>query len=91
MTTTSTRTVTVHAADIGPIEVAVSDRGERHPFPVLHGGADLQSVTGFARDSVRQPGAQAMPEALSGLYPGARNRSWSWRRRMPVLLPSMTG
>ena len=38
-----------------------------------------------------QPGAQAIPEALSGLYPGVRNSSWSWRRRMPVLLPSMTG
>jgi hypothetical protein len=43
------------------------------------------------RGNTCNPAAQAIPEALSGLYPGVRNRSWSWRRRMPILLPSMTG
>ena len=38
-----------------------------------------------------EPAAQAIPEALSGLYPGVRNSSWSCRRRKPVLPPSMTG
>src|SRR6266699_2988072 len=47
-------------------------------------------ITG-AETRCGKPAAQAIPEALSGLYPGVRNRSWSWRRRMPILLPSMIG
>jgi hypothetical protein len=49
-----------------------------------------RSIAG-AETRCGKPAAQAIPEALSGLYPGVRNRSWSWRRRMPILLPSMIG
>ena len=48
------------------------------PFPVYFLAAGL--LTG-----------QAIPDAASGSYPGVRNRSWSWRRRTPMLLPSISG
>jgi pimeloyl-ACP methyl ester carboxylesterase len=45
-TTTATHTVTVD--DIGPVQVTFTERGEGHPFLLLHGGAGPQSVTDFA-------------------------------------------
>jgi hypothetical protein len=57
---------------------------------VCEGVCSARFIAGVAT-RCGKPAAQAIPEALSGLYPGVRNRSWSWRRRMPVLLPSMTG
>lgn len=53
-------------------------------------GCSARLIAG-AETRCGKPAAQAIPEALSGLYPGVRNRSWSWRRRNPVLPPSMTG
>jgi pimeloyl-ACP methyl ester carboxylesterase len=39
---------TVDLAGIGSVEVSVADYGSGQPFLLLHGGAGLQSVTGFA-------------------------------------------
>jgi pimeloyl-ACP methyl ester carboxylesterase len=46
--TTSNHTVTVHAGQVSSLGISFSDRGEGHPFLLLHGGAGPQSVTGFA-------------------------------------------
>jgi pimeloyl-ACP methyl ester carboxylesterase/quercetin dioxygenase-like cupin family protein len=43
---TSTATVTVDG--IGPVPVTFTERGDGKPFLLLHGGAGLQSVGGFA-------------------------------------------
>jgi pimeloyl-ACP methyl ester carboxylesterase len=45
---TTTHTVIVHTEQAGRVEVSVSDRGQGHPFLLLHGGAGPQSVTAFA-------------------------------------------
>src|SRR5580700_1665587 len=44
----STTVVTVTVDGIGPVPVTVTERGEGHPFLLLHGGAGPQSVDGFA-------------------------------------------
>jgi pimeloyl-ACP methyl ester carboxylesterase len=44
--TTTTHTLT--AAGAGPVDVTVDERGQGHPFLLLHGGAGPQSVAGFA-------------------------------------------
>ncbi|MGP0025290.1 MAG: alpha/beta fold hydrolase [Streptosporangiaceae bacterium] len=46
--TASTSTYTVTVAGIGPVPVTVTKRGEGRPFLLLHGGAGLPSVDGFA-------------------------------------------
>ncbi|MDX6254857.1 MAG: hypothetical protein QOJ11_1191 [Frankiales bacterium] len=46
MTTTTARTVTVDG--IGPVQLTVTQRGDGRPFLLLHGGAGLPSVEGFA-------------------------------------------
>jgi len=43
---TSTRTVATPG--FGPVEVTLTDRGDGHPYLLLHGGAGPQSVSGFA-------------------------------------------
>ncbi len=48
MTTTITSTHRLSTEGIGPVEVTVTQRGEGHPFVVLHGGAGPQSVGEFA-------------------------------------------
>ncbi|MEP7026046.1 MAG: alpha/beta hydrolase [Actinomycetota bacterium] len=45
-TLSSSRTVTVDGA--GPVEVTLTERGQGHPFLILHGGGGPQTVTGFA-------------------------------------------
>ena len=45
-TTSSTHNLTIDG--IGPVDVAVSQRGQGHPFLLLHGGAGPQSVSAFA-------------------------------------------
>ena len=45
---TTTHTVTVRTEQTGRVEVSISDRGQGHPFLLLHGGAGPQSVTAFA-------------------------------------------
>ena len=45
-TRTSNRTVTTPG--FGPVEVTLTDRGDGHPYLLLHGGAGPQSVNGFA-------------------------------------------
>jgi pimeloyl-ACP methyl ester carboxylesterase len=45
-TTTATRTITLDG--VGPVPVTLTDRGEGHPFLLLHGGAGPVSVAGFA-------------------------------------------
>ena len=50
MTSTGTRTST-HAltiAQAGRVEVTLTERGQGHPFLMLHGGGGPQTVTGFA-------------------------------------------
>jgi pimeloyl-ACP methyl ester carboxylesterase len=75
--TTAMHTVIVEG--IGTIEVTVTERGQGHPFLLLHGGAGPQSVTGFAdllaathHARVVTPthpgfGATPRPEALSSI------------------------
>jgi pimeloyl-ACP methyl ester carboxylesterase len=46
ITTSSTHSLTVDG--IGPVAVTVTQRGQGHPFLLLHGGAGPQSVSGFA-------------------------------------------
>jgi pimeloyl-ACP methyl ester carboxylesterase len=43
---TTTRTVAL--ADVGPVEVTVSEYGDGQPFLLLHGGGGPDTVTGFA-------------------------------------------
>ena len=45
---TTTHTVTVRTEQTGQVEVSSTDRGQGHPFLLLHGGAGPQSVTAFA-------------------------------------------
>jgi pimeloyl-ACP methyl ester carboxylesterase len=45
---TTTHTVIVRTEQTGRAEVSISDRGQGHPFLLLHGGAGAQSVTAFA-------------------------------------------
>ena len=45
---TTTHTVMVRTEQTGRAEVSISDRGQGHPFLLLHGGAGPQSVTAFA-------------------------------------------
>jgi pimeloyl-ACP methyl ester carboxylesterase len=47
-TDTTSATVDLQIADVGPVEVTVSEQGRGRPFLLLHGGAGPQSVTGFA-------------------------------------------
>ena len=47
-TATTIATPTVTVADIGPVQVTITERGAGRPFLLLHGGAGPQSVTGFA-------------------------------------------
>jgi pimeloyl-ACP methyl ester carboxylesterase len=44
----TTTTHTLMAAGAGPVDVTVDERGQGHPFLLLHGGAGPQSVSGFA-------------------------------------------
>jgi pimeloyl-ACP methyl ester carboxylesterase len=44
----NTTTHHIKVTDIGAVEVTVTERGEGHPYLLLHGGAGPQSVTGFA-------------------------------------------
>ncbi|MEY9844588.1 alpha/beta fold hydrolase [Streptacidiphilus sp. MAP5-3] len=46
MGTTTQHTIALDG--IGPVQVSVTDHGSGQPFLLLHGGAGLQSVTGFA-------------------------------------------
>ena len=65
MTATTTRTVTL--ADIGPVDVAVSEYGDGQPFLLLHGGGGPDTVTGFAElfaEDPRRPGHRAHPSRL---------------------------
>jgi pimeloyl-ACP methyl ester carboxylesterase len=48
MTTNETRTCTITVAGAAPAEVTITERGDGHPFLVLHGGGGPQTVTGFA-------------------------------------------
>jgi pimeloyl-ACP methyl ester carboxylesterase len=48
-TTAVSTTKTLTAADIGPVELTVEERGDGKPFLVLHGGAGPQSVGAFAQ------------------------------------------
>jgi pimeloyl-ACP methyl ester carboxylesterase len=43
---TSTRTLTI--VDIDSVEVTLTERGQGHPFLLLHGGGGPQTVAGFA-------------------------------------------
>src|SRR5450755_2361749 len=50
-TRTSTHTVTIAGAgraEAGSVEVTLTERGQGHPFLILHGGGGPQTVTGFA-------------------------------------------
>jgi pimeloyl-ACP methyl ester carboxylesterase len=44
----STTTLTLTVAGIGPVAVAIDDRGVGRPFLLLHGGGGAQTVAGFA-------------------------------------------
>jgi pimeloyl-ACP methyl ester carboxylesterase len=39
---------TVALADVGPVDIAVSEYGDGPPFLLLHGGGGPDTVTGFA-------------------------------------------
>jgi pimeloyl-ACP methyl ester carboxylesterase len=45
---TSTASVTLTLPTTGPVEVTLTDRGQGHPFLLLHGGGGPQTVAGFA-------------------------------------------
>jgi pimeloyl-ACP methyl ester carboxylesterase len=47
-TDTSTSTRTVNVANVGTVEVTLTERGQGHTFLLLHGGGGPQTVTGFA-------------------------------------------
>ena len=47
-TQTHTSTYTLSIAEAGPVEVTLTERGQGHPFLILHGGGGPQTVTGFA-------------------------------------------
>ena len=50
MTATSRSSIkTINVAGVGPVELTVEERGDGHPFLVLHGGAGPQSVSEFAQ------------------------------------------
>lgn len=77
MTTTTTPTpapttasmTTVHQVPVpgrGSAPVAVTDRGQGHPFLLLHGGAGPRSMAGFAQTLADQRPARV----LSPLHPG---------------------
>ncbi len=48
MATTQTTTRALAVPGIGPVDVAIDERGAGHPVLLLHGGAGPQSVAGFA-------------------------------------------
>ena len=50
MTSTDTLTSTrrVDVANVGMVEVTLTERGQGHTFLLLHGGGGPQTVTGFA-------------------------------------------
>jgi len=48
MTPPTDTTYSLQVADLGPVEVTVSQRGFGRPLVLLHGGAGPQSVMGFA-------------------------------------------
>jgi len=50
MTSSGTVTITqsVNVADVGTVEVTLTERGQGHTFLLLHGGGGPQTVTGFA-------------------------------------------
>lgn len=77
MTTAGTSSITtINVAGVGPVELTVEERGDGHPYLVLHGGAGPQSVSEFAQlladknhNRVLTPlhpgfGGTARPEAL---------------------------
>src|ERR1035438_3044635 len=39
---------TMTSTEAGQVEVTVTERGQGHPFLILHGGGGPQTVTGFA-------------------------------------------
>lgn len=48
MTTTTDKAIkTINLAGVGPIELAIDERGDGRPYLVLHGGAGPQSVAPF--------------------------------------------
>jgi pimeloyl-ACP methyl ester carboxylesterase len=50
MTTTAVSTTkTIDVAGVGPVELTVEEQGNGRPYLLLHGGAGLQSVAGFAQ------------------------------------------
>jgi pimeloyl-ACP methyl ester carboxylesterase len=50
MTTTATSTTkTLDVAGIGSVQLTLEERGDGHPYLLLHGGAGPQSVTAFAQ------------------------------------------
>jgi pimeloyl-ACP methyl ester carboxylesterase len=48
MTTTTAATVAMAVDGVGPVAVTVTERGQGHPFLLLHGGGGPQTVSGFA-------------------------------------------
>jgi pimeloyl-ACP methyl ester carboxylesterase/mannose-6-phosphate isomerase-like protein (cupin superfamily) len=62
----TTATCTVPVDGIGPVPVAVTERGEGRPYLLLHGGAGPQSVDGFAGLLA----ASQQARVLTPLHPG---------------------
>jgi len=63
-TATTIATPTVTVADIGPVQVAITERGAGRPFLLLHGGAGpqietpgqlLRAIWDFADPHARRP------------------------------------
>ncbi len=58
----------LHVEGVGPVELTVDERGEGQPFLVLHGGAGIRSVSGFAAALAETGGGSA--RVITPTHPG---------------------
>ena len=82
---TTTHTVTVRTEQTGRVEVSISDRGQGHPFLLLHGGAGPQSVTAFADQLAAARHARVLVPAHPGFSGTPRPESLHTIRRLAAV------
>jgi pimeloyl-ACP methyl ester carboxylesterase len=83
--TTTPRQLTSIVEGIGPVDVTYSERGEGHPFLLLHGGAGPLSVTAFADLFARSESARV----ITPTHPGFAGTSRPERLASPRSLAAL--
>ncbi|OLV18876.1 alpha/beta fold hydrolase [Deinococcus marmoris] len=91
MPETEHTTVSVEVPDLGPVSVQVSVRGEGRPILLLHGGAGLMSVAGFADRLAAERSARVYTPTHPGFQGTKRPVTLTNMRQLGALYAALLG